>query len=66
MKYAVDVYWEFAKSFEVEAASAAEAEKIVLDKCQQLNGLTDAERDAKMRSLGLGSCADSYEVRVVE
>lgn len=45
-KYAVDVHWDFARSYEVEAESRDEAERLIRAKMDAIYGLTTPEMGA--------------------
>ena len=49
-KYAVDVHWDFARSYEVEAESPEEAERIIQAKMDAINGLPTPEMEEAILS----------------
>ena len=49
-KYAVDVHWDFARSYEVEAESPEEAVRMIQAKMDAINGLPTPEMEEAILS----------------
>ena len=49
-KYAVDVHWDFARSYEVEAESQEEAERMIQAKMDAISGLPTPEMEEAILS----------------
>ena len=61
-KYCVDVHWDVAKVFyDIEAESSEEAERIVAEKCRQINGPDGNVVLRHLAELGFVSC-EGYEI----
>lgn len=64
-KYAVDVHWDVAKVFyDIDAASPEEAERIVAEKCRELNVAPCDAVLSRLENAGFEACSDGYEINV--
>ena len=62
-KYCVDVHWDVAKVFyDIEANSPEGAERIVAEKCRELNAAPCDMILSRLASAEFEACADGYEI----